>query len=459
MKTFSFLSVLGLAGLAHAHMEMIFPPPFKSKANPNAGSDVDYSMTAPLQPSGADYPCKGYLSVLGTDAGKSVATFNAGETYNMTITGGANHGGGSCQASLSFDKGKSWTVIHSYVGGCPAAGTSSLDFKVPEDTPSGDVVFAWSWFNQIGNREMYMNCAAVTIAGGSKKRATAMSSRPAMFIANTNNGCSTKEGSDLSFPNPGPDVSDESSNTSPPLGTCPGGSGSGSGDSNSGGGDNTVAPTSAAATSAANEAPATSQPATVSTPAAGAPSATTMYVSPSDPASSTNTDSPSSASSPGGVFITVSQPADGTEAPVSPPTSAPATSEAASAPVVSEPATEPAASAPASGSSTLITITRPTGGSGDVPTTPTTPSNPETPVPTSGSGSGSAQTAGTACSPEGQWNCIGGSQFQRCASGQWSVVMSMAAGTTCSSSSGSMAFVVHRAKRAGFRRYAHPWRV
>ncbi|KAG6005404.1 hypothetical protein E4U21_000184 [Claviceps maximensis] len=41
------------------------------------------------------------------------------------------------------------------------------------------------------------------------------------------------------------------------------------------------------------------------------------------------------------------------------------------------------------------------------------------------------QAAGSRCAPEGQWNCMTNS-FQRCASGQWSVVMNCAAGTACS---------------------------
>ncbi|KAK2683569.1 hypothetical protein RAB80_001515 [Fusarium oxysporum f. sp. vasinfectum] len=363
----SVAACLGLAGLAQAHMEMIYPPPFKSKSNPNAGSDVDYSMTAPLDASGANFPCKGYHSLFGTKEGASVADWAAGGSYNMSITGGANHGGGSCQASLSYDKGKSWKVIHSYIGNCPGAGTTTFDFKVPSDAPSGEAIFAWSWFNQIGNREMYMNCAAVTIGGGSGKRADAMSNRPEMFVANVGNGCTTEESSDLEFPDPGPDVSNDSQKTAGPKGTC----------------------------GKAGSAPA-AQP---SAPAAGAPSA------------------------PGGVFVTVSQPAEATGAP--------------------------APSAPAA-TSTLLTMTKPAPGTGGqpVPTSvgspepaPTTPTAPGTGAGEGGSGSGSEETAGTACSDEGAWNCIGGTKYQRCASGRWSVVQSMATGTTCSGNkSSAMAF-------------------
>lgn len=40
------------------------------------------------------------------------------------------------------------------------------------------------------------------------------------------------------------------------------------------------------------------------------------------------------------------------------------------------------------------------------------------------------QSAGAACSDEGQWNCMT-SSWQRCAAGRWSVTMPCAKGTTC----------------------------
>ncbi|KAF4472699.1 spore coat SP96 precursor [Fusarium albosuccineum] len=431
MKFFGIESIalaLGLAGLAQAHMEMIYPAPFKSKANPFAGSDVDVDMTAPLVDGGSNFPCKGYHSLVGTDAGKPTADFKAGETYNMTITGGASHNGGSCQASLSFDSGKSWTVIHSYIGNCPVAGTSSYDFKMPSDTPSGDAIFAWTWFNNQGNREMYMNCAAITVSGGSKKRASALSGRPPMYVANINS-CKLTEGADVKFPNPGPDVTtDPSSKVLEPK--C-GGDGSTGGDGSAGGDSGSDAPSTSAA---AAPAPTQTQPASEpSTPAGGASS---VYVSPSSVDKAP--DSPTY--SPGGVFITVSQPAEATQAP------APAPSNGGGAET-----------------STLLTVTKPAPGTGGQPI-PTSVGTPE-PAPTtpaapgsgsgdggsdSGSGSGQQQTPGAACDNEGQWNCIGGTKYQRCASGQWTVLQSMAAGTTCSGSE-SMAFALGFGRKLALR--------
>ena len=170
MGTSASAALLLLASTARAHMEMSFPPPFRSKYNSLVSSgNVDFSMTAPLLASGANYPCKGYQTDLGTAAGASTASFAQGGTGNITIVGGATHNGGSCQVSLSSDKGKTFTVIKSIVGGCPTSG-GSYDFNVPGDAPTGDVLLAWSWCNNEGNREYYENCAAVTITGGSKKR-------------------------------------------------------------------------------------------------------------------------------------------------------------------------------------------------------------------------------------------------------------------------------------------------
>jgi len=52
------------------------------------------------------------------------------------------HGGGSCQASISEDGGKTFRVVKSYVGGCPEVG-KVFEFVVPKETKSGVVLFAW----------------------------------------------------------------------------------------------------------------------------------------------------------------------------------------------------------------------------------------------------------------------------------------------------------------------------
>lgn len=225
MKVFliTALTVLSVSGFAIAHMEMKNPPPLRSKFN-KFTTNADYDMTSPMAANGANFPCKGHLSVLGSSQAQPVADWTPGQPQTLTITGSAHHNGGSCQASLSFDNGKSWKVIHSWVGNCPTAGESNYEFTLPQDTPAGQALFAWSWFNQVGNREMYMNCAMINVKGsGKKKRGSteSLQSRPDMFVANVGKGCGTSEGKDLMFPNPGPDVDMNSKNTAPPTGSCP----------------------------------------------------------------------------------------------------------------------------------------------------------------------------------------------------------------------------------------------
>jgi hypothetical protein len=323
----------------------------------------------------------------------------------MTITGGANHNGGSCQASLSYDKGKTWTVIHSYVGNCPLAGESSFDFAVPSDAPSGEAVFSWSWFNKVGNREMYQNCASVTIGGGKSKRAASESfkSRPAMFVANVGNGCGTLEGKDLEFPDPGPDVTKDSQGTAPPTGKCAGGSGGGSGGGDEGGN-------------------ATSESAS-STPA--------------ESTTSSSTEKPS-ATAPGGVFITAPAASDDSAS------SAPTTMLTMTNPIVSPPA------------ETTGTPEQP-----PVEQPPATEESPAAPAPTPGNGGGSSagvQPQGQACTKEGEWNCVNdGVQFQRCASGQWSALIPMAPGTTCKEGMGPN-FALAKSRRDRAVRFARSLR-
>lgn len=79
-----------------------------------------------------------------------------------------------------------------------------------------------TWFNNVGNREMYMNCAVVTIGGsGSKLKARALAG-PAIFLANIGNGCTTASGTDVVFPNPGNviEYGGNAASRAPPVGNC-----------------------------------------------------------------------------------------------------------------------------------------------------------------------------------------------------------------------------------------------
>ncbi|RPB29246.1 hypothetical protein L211DRAFT_845236 [Terfezia boudieri ATCC MYA-4762] len=208
-----------------AHMVMSEPPPINYKTSPYYDvSKADFDYTAPLSPSGSNYPCRGMLKYLGTTVAQSVRTYSPGGTYELKFDGSATHAGGSCQVSLSYDQGATWKAFKSFIGGCVGiqpGGSQAFQFTIPSDAPQGEALFGWTWFNHEGNREMYMNCAVVTI-GSSKKLAKRSLSGPDMFIANIGNGCSTAAGKDVYFPLPGSDVQfgGNAANQAAPIGNC-----------------------------------------------------------------------------------------------------------------------------------------------------------------------------------------------------------------------------------------------
>lgn len=391
-------AALCLASVTSAHMMMSNPVPYgKSTLN-----------NSPLNADGSDFPCKQRTGVYDAEGANNVMAL--GSSHPLTFVGGATHGGGSCQISITYDENptasSTFKVIHSIEGGCPVKNNNgnigdsasspdpdTYSFPIPSNLPTGNATLAWTWFNKIGNREMYMNCAPVTLTGGSsskrsedyeeisKRDQAAYNALPDMFVANIGNGCETQDSTDLLFPQPGDSVEQDGLQTSTalasPTGKCQAAS---AGASPTAGGS--AAPTSATAASAAATTPA-------ATPA---------------PAAS----SPSAAGAPGGIFATV--PSSAAAAPATASAAAAAAPTASAAPVPAPAPAASAASAPAA-------------------------------APSSGSGANSssaagAMAAGSACSPEGTWNCIGGTSYQRCASGVWSVVQEMAAGTTCSAGQG-----------------------
>lgn len=129
----------------------------------------------------SQYPCQvssDAATFYSTDGISNTAA--AGGSVSMSFTGSAVHGGGSCQVALTTDMQPSastrWSVILSIEGGCPTKdGTSAgtYDVKIPSDIPAGTYSYAWTWTSKLsGTQEYYMNCAPITITGasGSTKR-------------------------------------------------------------------------------------------------------------------------------------------------------------------------------------------------------------------------------------------------------------------------------------------------
>ncbi|KAI0571942.1 Lytic polysaccharide monooxygenase [Pyrenophora tritici-repentis] len=171
---------------------------------------------SPLDGTGVDFPCKLRAGVYDVT---QMNYWTAGEAQTIRFIGSAVHGGGSCQFSVSEDlqptKSSRWKVVHSVVGGCPASVEGNLlggpasrvadtfEVVLPKELPSGKYTFAWTWFNRQGKREMYMNCAPITVRGGGNNTGF-LASLPDMFVANLpSSACSTIENFDYAFPDPG----------------------------------------------------------------------------------------------------------------------------------------------------------------------------------------------------------------------------------------------------------------
>ncbi|KAF1994067.1 lytic polysaccharide monooxygenase [Amniculicola lignicola CBS 123094] len=192
-KTLALLSVLSaLISTVSGHMIMASPVPYGSPNN------------SPLSPDGSDYPCKGPDATV-----KTMNNWQAGSQQTLSFTGTAVHGGGSCQISVTLDKAPTkaskFKVIHSIEGGCPGVNSpATFPFTVPKDLPNGEYTMAWTWFNKVGNREMYMNCAPITVTGGSSDNG-AIEKLPDMAKANigADSQCKTSESFDYTFENPG----------------------------------------------------------------------------------------------------------------------------------------------------------------------------------------------------------------------------------------------------------------
>jgi hypothetical protein len=197
-------AMLAMAPLAaNAHLILQSPVPYGVQTKP------------PLAPDGSDFPCKGIPYTVNT-----MNTWPVGSTQKLKIIGTAVHGGGSCQVSVTTDKtptkDSKWKVIYSIEGGCPmdtlgnlpddANPDLSFDFSIPSELPNGEMSMAWTWFNRVGNREMYMACAPVTVSGGASDT-KGYDALPDMAIANINvqgNTCKTAEGTGgYEFANPG----------------------------------------------------------------------------------------------------------------------------------------------------------------------------------------------------------------------------------------------------------------
>ncbi|KAJ1910731.1 hypothetical protein IWQ60_010500 [Tieghemiomyces parasiticus] len=163
MLKYALLALCTLTTGTLAHMKPESPC-MRGSSVASCGYDTpDYSLSAPIGTAGkVTFPICHHTKPYA----KAVATFNAGSNIPVTFAeGGAIHGGGNCQFSLSYDGGKTFVVIMTIMRTCFKNGLK-FSVPIPPNAPSGDmVVFSWSWANAVGNREFYQTCSDIAIKG------------------------------------------------------------------------------------------------------------------------------------------------------------------------------------------------------------------------------------------------------------------------------------------------------
>ncbi|KAF2448913.1 lytic polysaccharide monooxygenase [Karstenula rhodostoma CBS 690.94] len=374
---FQTSALIALAASASAHMILNSPIPF--------AFENEATRQAPLEP--ADFPCK---QPAGTYSVTEMNTVAAGGSLDVQLMGGATHGGGSCQFSITTDtkptKDSQWKVLHSQIHGCQggpldnnmsnnASDTNNpkIPVTIPEGLPAGQYTFAWTWLNKLGNREFYMNCAPLTVTSGSSKRDTAsadvssiLGQLPDMFVANLPyTECAVAAGQDFVYPNPGDSVAT--------------GEGATPGTAISGTGCAAVTILGAGAGKLGSPAEATAAP-----------------------------------TNGGGIFAPGASSAAGT----APASSAPAVTQA---PVTSQPAASYQASQPAATS----VASQPAAAQ------PSSPSAPDSGSETSSGSNNASSGAGAPCDSDGAVVCIGTDSFGLCNFG-YAVAQKLADGMSCS---------------------------
>lgn len=453
------LALLGtVPPAALAHMIMAEPPPF-------GGADLDNS---PL--TGANFPCKVKGDPKAFFKRYKVTTVAVGEKHPLSFKGSAVHGGGSCQLAVTKDleptAGSHWQVILSIHGGCPSTdgqGPSTYEWSVPAQVAPGDYVFQWSWISKMaGQPEFYQNCAALTVTGGKAKTkrhdgsgeeeeagagyehgygnetlaGSEMFARddklPDLWVGNmgpTINQCKSTPSTDPIYPDPGPNVitpgkgkmafakltgndcvpgNKQATGGSSPA-SSGGSSGGSSGDSSGGSsggssGASSVGSSGGSSSGGGNDgqyhgegSSGGSGSSGSSGSGSGSGSSGSGSGSSSSAASAAPSSAPAAGATPSGFMTSIA--------------AASASASASSAPAAAAPSSEAGSS---SGGSS---------GSSDSGSAPAAPAS----APAGGASGGE----NGACTEEGIYNCIGGSSFQRCASGKWTALEPMPGGTKC----------------------------
>ncbi|OQV00648.1 hypothetical protein CLAIMM_06118 [Cladophialophora immunda] len=349
-----------LAVAGDAHMIMKTPVPYgKSTLN-----------NSPLLADGSDFPCKQRPGVYDAEGASNVAAI--GDPQTLSFLGSAVHGGGSCQVSLTTDlqptKSSKWMVIKSIEGGCPASVAGNLPAD-PEGT--GASTFQFTIPEGIAPGDYTLSWSWVNKIGN---REYYENCAPLTVVAATKKRYA-----------PAPKLKRQT--TFPDKLVC---NLAGIGDCQTVEGFDYEFPDPGADVQRAGTGPymmlggGAGNASSPQQPTGSAPSVSAASTSYAGPQSS----APAFASGNAGQYSQGTGPSTATPSP------------------------SVSAGNFASGASSVVPVTTPAGAAA----TPTAESSPASNGSTAGALTGP-------CSNEGDWNCIDGSSFQRCASGSWSVVI------------------------------------
>ncbi|KAG0049899.1 hypothetical protein BGZ83_005274, partial [Gryganskiella cystojenkinii] len=164
------ISILLPAKTVDAHVGLKFPcargSPLAGCPKPSAGQTIDYDLNSPI----GTHDSKNSPICKNIVPSQTRTKIKAGASISTQYNVGASHGGGHCQWALSYDGGKTWvvlkTVLRSCLKGISQGGQYSVSVPIPKTAPNGNAVFMWLWNNAQGNRELYSNCADITIENG-----------------------------------------------------------------------------------------------------------------------------------------------------------------------------------------------------------------------------------------------------------------------------------------------------
>ena len=187
-----------------AHLMLSQPVPF----------GLDTLNNSPLNnvapgAAGSDFPCKLRTGVYDIT---SMNNMKVGEPQLLNFTGSASHGGGTCHLSITTDleptAKSTFRLIQVFEGACPKYSdgneyTNPFTFQLPEGTPNGRLTLVWTWYNRIGAREIYQNCAPLSVTGGADNIDYYDSLPNAWFANLPNTDCATADGMDAIVPFPG----------------------------------------------------------------------------------------------------------------------------------------------------------------------------------------------------------------------------------------------------------------